>query len=522
MQDALQNYHERMKNVAGFWPLFRLRELRKFQEYDLLSLGVGVLLLILEHMLIGRTESDHNDVARFLQKTIEQGYGKALSEEEARELGAYILAALRNDGRPFEFGFMNLETGEEDKHSFHLIENGTYHVASGQIRFKLSDAGLDLLFKTREMYKELRITISQILLHRQIEKGVFEDAIRTVSSLGLDVRQLREEIERMKISIKRDVSQFSLPKYEAMLSAVREQFQKEKEMFEDLNNLLRETQSNYAARGKEERESHALNQLVEISQRLNQVMNLHNKLLADKLDLQEMVLEALEEGIVSGFRSKINFEREFLDPILREGTSLENVQRLIEPLLSLNIRKRFNLHKAFAPQPVQKQETEPEDKAPDIVEEEAAATAEDPKAKLKAIRDERYMRYLKMIFEPLLVEQSLTLAEILQALPADELYDVVNARDFYPFLVQLHQMSPISFRLDPEARKKILDSEESNLPYLLLQVQSENPELDVLGTILVTVEGRREAGAEDMGLHLAAEEGWAVSNFRFYKEGLYV
>ncbi|HEU4963210.1 MAG TPA: hypothetical protein VFV52_05045 [Bacilli bacterium] len=522
MQDALQNFHERMKNIAGFWPLFRLRELRKFQEYDLLSLGVGVLLLILEHMLIGRVESDHSDVTRFLQKTIEDVYGRSLSEEEARELGAYLLAALRNDGRPFEFGFRNLETGEEDRHSFHLIENGTYHVASGQIRFKLSDAGLDLLFKTREMYKELRITISQILLHRQIEKGVFEDAIRTVSSLGLDVRSLREEIERMKITIKRDVSQFSLPKYEEMLSAVREQFQKEKAMFEDLNNLIRETQTNYAARGDEERESRALNQLVEISQRLNQVMNLHNKLLADKLDLQEMVLEALEEGIVSGFRSKINFEREFLDPIVREGTSLENVQRLIEPLLSLNIRKRFNIHKAFAAQVVQKPDHEPEEKAPDIVEEEAAATADDPRVKLKAIRDERYKGYLQMIFEPLLSEQSITLAEVLQSLEADRLYDVVNARDFYPFLVQLHQMSPISFRLGAEEKAKILDSEESNLPYLLLQVQNENPDLELLGTVLVEVEGRRGAGAEDTGLQLAAEEGWAVSNFRFYKEGLYV
>jgi hypothetical protein len=232
VQDALQNFHERMKNIAGFWPLFRLRELRKYQEYDLLALGVGVLLLILEHMLIGRLESDHGDVARFLRQTIEAAYGNRLTEEESRELASYLLAALRNDGRAFDFTYKNLETNEDAKHSFHLIENGTYHVASGQIRFKLSDDGLDLLFKTREMYKELRITISQILLRQQIEKGVFEDAIRTVDTMGLDVRQLREEIERMKMSIKRDVSQFSLPKYEAMLATIREQFQKEKQMFD--------------------------------------------------------------------------------------------------------------------------------------------------------------------------------------------------------------------------------------------------------------------------------------------------
>jgi hypothetical protein len=514
MRDALTGFRERMKNLAGFWPLFRLRELRKYQEYDLLALGLGVLLLILEHMLIGRVECDHADVARFLRLTIQESHGQLLTEEESRELASYLLAQLRNDGRAFEFQFRNLESNTEDKHVFHLIENGTYHVASAQIRFKLSDVGLDLLFKTREMYKELRISISQMLLRQQIEKGVFDDALRTVDSLGLDVRQLREEIERMKMTIKRDVSQFSLPTYEAMLSMIREQFDKERQMFEELNNLIRDTRDNYETKSSGGREEVALNRLVEVSQRLNQVINLHNKLLVDKLDLQELVLEALEEGIVSGFRSKVNFEREFLDPIVTTGTPLENVRRLIEPLMSLNIRKRFNVHKAFASQPVQKVVAEKTTDTPDVPVEEWQPSPDDPKVKLKAIRDARYKDYLRMIFEPLLHEQSLNLHDILQALEAEQLYDVVNARDFYPFLVQLHQMSPMNFRLDAETKAKILDSDETNLPYLLVQLIGEQPEYELLGTVLVEVE---HSGERSLRL---AEEEWTVSNFRFYKEGL--
>lgn len=514
MRDALTGFRDRMKNMAGFWPLFRLRELRKYQEYDLLALGLGVLLLILEHMLIGRVECDHGDVARFLRAAILEAYGVTLTEEESRELASYLLSQLRNDGRAFEFAYRNLESNEDEKHVFHLIENGTYHVASGQIRFKLTDVGLDLLFKTREMYKELRISIAQMLLRQQIEKGVFEDALRTVDSLGLDVRQLREEIERMKMGIKRDVSQFSLPTYEAMLSMIREQFDKERQMFEELNNLIRDTRANYETKSSGEREEMALNRLVEVSQRLNQVINLHNRLLVDKLDLQELVLEALEEGIVSGFRSKVNFEREFLDPIVRTGTPLENVRRLIEPMMSLNVRKRFNIHKASASQPVQKVIEERETETPDVPTDEWQPSQEDPKVKLKNIRDARYKDYLRMIFAPLLQEQSLTLQEILHGLEAEALYDVVNARDFYPFLVQLHQMSPIQFRLDAETKAKILDSEETNLPFLLVQLIGEDPEWEALGTVSVYVEHR-----EERHLQLAAEE-WSVSNFRFYKEGL--
>lgn len=322
----------------------------------------------------------------------------------------------------------------------------------------------------------------------------------------------------MKMAIKRDVSQFSLPKYEAMLSAIREQFQKEKQMFDELNNLLRETRDNYEARREGEQEQRALNQLVELAQRLNTVINLHNKLLADKLDLQEMVLEALEEGIVSGFRSKVNFEREFLDPVLREQTSLDNVKRLIEPLFSLNIRKRFNIHRAFAPQVVQVQQEEPDKVEPDLPTEETETPQDDPKVKYKQIRDGRYTDYLKMVFEPMLSEQTLTLHEMLQALPPERLYDVVNARDFYPFLVQLHQMSPVNFQMDQETRAKILDSDETNLPYLLVQLLNEMPELEVLGTVEISV----AHGDPQQTLQLADEAGWTVSNFRFYKEGLYV
>ena len=109
----------------------------------------------------------------------------------------------------------------------------------------------------------------------------------------------------------------------------------------------------------------------------------------------------------------------------------------------------------------------------------------------------------------------MTLHEMLRALPAERLYDVVNARDFYPFLIQLHQMSPVTFQLTAEQKAKILDSDETNLPFLLVQVLEESPEFAVLGTVTITVE-------EKGGLRLAEEESWVVSDFRFYKEGLYV
>ena len=90
---------------------------------------------------------------------------------EIKSLLAYFfLDALRNGGRPFSYLFQDLETGQEELYKFALIDTADYQV-QGKMKYKLSEIGLDLLFKTKEIYSELRISISQLYLRQQIEKG---------------------------------------------------------------------------------------------------------------------------------------------------------------------------------------------------------------------------------------------------------------------------------------------------------------------------------------------------------------
>ena len=54
---------------------------------------------------------------------------------------------------------------------------------------------MEMLFKTREIFTEFRLNVTQLYLRQQIEKGVFVGALQTVNELSLQVRQLRERIE---------------------------------------------------------------------------------------------------------------------------------------------------------------------------------------------------------------------------------------------------------------------------------------------------------------------------------------
>lgn len=74
MHEALQGFAGRMQSLLIFWPVFDLAHAKRYPEYDRVALGFGVLLFILDNMLMGRSECDHRDIARFLRLVIHDNY----------------------------------------------------------------------------------------------------------------------------------------------------------------------------------------------------------------------------------------------------------------------------------------------------------------------------------------------------------------------------------------------------------------------------------------------------------------
>lgn len=503
MGEELRGFAGRIQNIALFQPLFALNNNRKYNQYDALSLGFGVLLLILENMLIGRNYCEHEDIARFLRRVVADVYGADLAESESVEMAYYFLDALRNNGRPFDLEYKDLENGQDVRCKFALIEVASYEI-HGTMRFRLTDAGLDLLFKTKEIYKELRISISQLYLRQQIEKGVFQEALRTVDDLYVQVRDVQAKLERIRQLVLRNVSEVSMTNYMTLMGEVTEQLSREKEVFSSLQGLLKETVEGYRFRELTGKERESFDQLVLVAKRLDLVVNEHNRLFTSKLSLGALLEEAMLDSLANSFRTKINFERDFVERVVSDNPELKALRQVLNPLFQCKRQPSFNILRVLEPQRLKGEESEAEDvflgPAADDLE-----RAVERERLLKNQRDERTLHYLEIVLGSLREQKEQMLSSILQSLAGEVYVRLIAEVEFYAFLVQLHQMGRIPLTLDEAMKAKIIDSETGNLPFLLLKYVEEHPESAALGEVEVAATPRE----------LRLENGSRVTDYRF-------
>ena len=505
MHECLRDFSARVKSMSVFEPLWQLKSVRKYPEYDLVSLGLAVLLYILDNMLMGRSECDHIGISKFLMELVRGHYNKELSGEEADQLTYTVLDQLRNNGKPFEHTFEDLEKGGSETLRFHLIEIAAYQIG-GKIKFKLSQEGLDLLFKTREIYQELRVTIAQIYLRQQIERRVFDGALQAVDDLYLQVKKVYSSLQDMRRAILRDVHTVSIDRYKQLVGRVQRQFQDEKRVFSELKELVRETEQDIRSHYLREKDLQALTQLMEIDRRLDIVVNEHTRLFSEKLDLSTVLEETMESHIAHAFSTKISFDRELVDGVIGSNASLETMRYLIHPLLKLKPPKYFNLIKVFEPNLVTRTVEEQEEEAVTEYDPEEAMEQLRWEKALKELRDKRTRYYIEVCLSPLAKSTSYTLLEVLQAMEPAACDDLINRVDFYPFLVQLHQTGTLPMEVNEEMESKTFDSSDgTNLLFLLLQYLKENEYLADKGFLEVS-------GSEDI---LTLANGCRVTNFVF-------
>jgi hypothetical protein len=505
VHECLRDFSARVKSLSVFEPIWQLKGLRKYQEYDLVSLGLAVLLYILDSMLMGRSECDHEGISKFLLEVMRCHYNKELSSEEAEQLTYTVLDQLRNNGKPFEHPFKDLETGGSEKLRFHLIEIAGYQIG-GKIKFKLSQEGLDLLFKTREIYQELRVTIAQIYLRQQIERRVFDGALQAVDDLYLQVKKVYSSLQDMRRAILRDVHAVSIDRYKQLVGRVQRQFQDEKKVFSELKELVRATEQDIRSHYLREKDRLALTQLLEVARRLDIVVNEHTRLFSEKLDLSMVLEETMESHIAHAFRTKISFDRELVDGVISNNASLETMRHLIHPILKPKPSKYFDMQKVFEPNLITRTvEEQEEEVVSDYDPEEVMEQLKREKA-LKELRDKRTRYYIEICLSPLEKSTSYTLLDVLQSMEPAACDDLINRVDFYPFLVQLHQTGTLPMEVTEEMESKTFDSTEgTNLLFLLLQYLKENEYLADKGVLEI-------CGSEDV---LTLANGCQVTNFVF-------
>ena len=484
--EILQGFAERIENILVFSPLLELSQRTKY-PYSLPALGLAVMLYIMEDMIRVEKNCTYENIARFLQELIASYYGENLSYQAALDLTHYLVRdGLMNQGRYHSYTYPDWESKGEKTYRFLLVEIDDYEIQSKVVRLRLSTAGLEMLFKTKEMYNELQVSITQLYLRQQIQKGVFDGALRSVEELALAVRNEKQKVRELEERIIRDVLQVAREKeIEAQLRRIDEQLLREQEVFKELAHLVNETLEDLRSGPITPKEERALQAVTKVRRRLHDVIHDHESLFKDKIRIHNLMITTIEQMILTSFATKVNFATEFLRPVVQRKIELDRLRQILDPIFPVQVRPSFNPNRIFLGQPLKRQ-TEGDTAAEELWRlEEERLREEEAREQAEQLERAYYLRrYAQIVVEPLLEKEQFQIGEVLEGLynnDKDE-YAALTARlDFYSFLVQLHQLGRIPLLSDEEVDTIVLD----DIPRVFVNLVTEKPELKELTALEV-------------------------------------
>lgn len=503
LDDMLGGIGERMNNIAVFSPIIELNQKTKY-HYNLPTLGIAVMLFILENMLRGEKNCTYEGIAFFLRHIIERQYSEEISQDDAQEMANFLVReGLMNNGRPHAFTYPDLERKTEKTYKFHLVELEDYDIKDRLVRLKLSTAGLEMLFKTKEMYNELQVSITQLYLRQQIQKGIFDGALRSVEELALAVKNEKEKLRQLQEKIIRDVLQVAREhELEKQLERINEQLDREKTVFHELQELIDYTMGEYHAGKLTEKEELAIEKIMKIKRRLMDVIHLHESLFTDKVRVQNLMNHSIESMILTAFNPKVNFETEFLFPVVQRNIELDLLKQLLDPVLPVRKPLSYNPGRVFEEQRIKGLGEEPgEQELPEMTE-EIQRREEEKEREMQAEKEKKMEHYLLLLLTPLIKQEEVMVSDVLRSLKENEPAEyekLINHLDFYPIIVQLHQMGQIPMLAGWETETMILD----DLPRVLVKMAAQHSGMYALKAF--------ELIAEDDIIHLP--NGYVMSDF---------
>ncbi|SDC27386.1 MULTISPECIES: hypothetical protein [unclassified Candidatus Frackibacter] len=499
LNEVIEGFSERMHNIAVFKPLFELEQKRKY-DYPLMELGIISMLYILESMLRGEKDCTYRKIAYFLRDVIAEYYDDELEYAEALDLTHYLVReSLMNQGSSHQFSYFDFENGENEDYKFHLVKLQDYDIDSKVVKLKLSPIGLELLFKTKEMYNELQVSISQLYLRQQIQKGVFDGALYSVKELALAVKNEKEQLKQLKERIIRDVLQVTREEeYQEQMKRINEQLEREREMFYELKDLIDDTIEKHYS---EHISNEAIDKVMELKHKLIDVISLHESLFTDKLRIEKLMNDSIEAMILNAFNTQVNFETEFLEPAVRNDLEINKLKQILDPLFSPHTTSEFNPQRIFTKQVLNRKKEVTEEELWQLEEDEQRQKEAEEEEKRRA-KEERLKKYLLLLLKPLAEKEEVRLSQIINNLKEedhDRYLKLVKEVDFYPFIIQLHQLGVIPLLTREEMQGFVLD----NLFWVVTEIVAKNEAIAIL-------EGFELIATEDV---IKLEPGYVLSDF---------
>jgi hypothetical protein len=468
-ENILEGYKERVGRIALFDLFYAIDKKQKTDRegrpIDHFGVYLLTLLFFFENMLQRNKNISVRTLAQFLKEMIHHQY--VLEEQDYLDLARSLVEAMRPpSGRRNRREFYNYETQKDDFIEYSILKVSGWDKENNVQYYALDEQGLELIFATKEYFSEFQISISQLILRKQLEKGEFVGALRQIDEMRVGVNTIKEKIIQIKHEVQRNiVSDETYERYKDLVDDINRRLKREHEEFEEIGSFVQETKSHYErSRVLSDKDQSAFSMVIRIDNELSDVHHLHSGLLQESIELKMTALESARESLYFIGLSSFNFDQEIVRKMMTLPMPVEETEVIAHPYLGLGRAKIWSPMALFAPQWIKK---DGEETAGHLFLELGES------AKEKSLRVQQ--RIYKQIFEevqPILEKQG----QIhLQELGNHLTEKYIQVRETYDFFIILHQMSPVDLRAIKEQPDHVFYEAFKKLPqeYRFIQALEE-------------------------------------------------
>lgn len=443
IKSATAHYRERIERLALFDPLYTLSNKRgkdhRGNPIDYFSLGLLTLLFFFEAKLVRRKKTGVKDLAQFLSQLNQDEM--ALTQADFEKIAQEIIHIFRPPGgKRNGRTFYNWETRQEETIYYSILKAASFDAKENTQYYLLDEQGLELIFATKEYYSEFQLSINQLLLRKQLEKGEFAGALRQIDEMRMNVETLSNKIIRIKHEIQRNIiSEETYQRYQTIVEDINLRLAHENEEFEELQAFIRETKERLGYHLDQDKEKEAYRLILEIDRELGEVHYSHRKLLQESIALKTTALQAAQESLYYVGISSFNFQDQITNRLFSAPLPLEASRQLVAPFLYLEQARVWSPLAVFFKQRLEKDE----DQTDEIAFPEQLAD-EYLKEHLR-IQQQNFGQVTEIVFEAMGDKREITLAEVIAYLETTNKEQTLLAnRSFYDYWLLLHQLSPLT------------------------------------------------------------------------------
>ena len=444
IKNITDHYHERLQRILLFQPLYKLNrlevDLRGGGKLPCMGLGLLTLLFFFENMLLRKKKVGVRELAAFLAEMTQDILD--LDDQGYEKTARMIIAAFRpSSGRRNMIDFFNWETKSVDQVQYSILKAHKADIVENTQYYILDEQGLELIFATKEYFSEFQLSINQLILRKQLEKGEFALALRQIDEMHLDVNALRDRIVKVGNEVHRNIiSEETLARYSRIISDINLRMEHEDQEFKELKEFVKSTRNQVGDNIANELDRKAYENILDVDRELGIVHMEHRQLLKMTIELKTLALSAAEESLYFTGVELFNFQQEITKRMFASPLPLSAARTLIEPFMELEKTALWSPLTVFAPQRL---ETE----AKESVQAEFPEISTEESYEAVAIKNLQvhYLQIMRLLADALGEAREITLSTFMDWLRQHDQTALLRSKQFYLFWIFLHRKSPFVF-----------------------------------------------------------------------------